>query len=75
MKNVFVKRMWKMEIRKLEIDFDREILKINGKEVKDVPVIVTLPGSENYNFQKLFNSELFPKKCDVLNVHYHDNQS
>ena len=65
----------KIEIRKLEIDVDNKVLKINGKEIKDIPVIVTLPGPESYNFQKLFNSELFPKKCDILNVHYYDNQT
>lgn len=35
-----------MEIRSVEIDFDNNILKINGEEVIDRPVIATLPGTD-----------------------------
>ena len=34
-----------MEIRSLEVDIDKGILKINGQDV-DTPTIATLPGPE-----------------------------
>ena len=43
-------------IRSLEIDFDKEILKINGDEVTDEIIIVALPGpEEGYKYKKAFN--------------------
>lgn len=63
-----------MEIRSLEIDFDRDILKINGKDIKSVAVIVTLPGAEEkFPVRKLFNPELATgnkEECDRLEVFY-----
>lgn len=62
-----------MRIRSLEIDLDKNILKINGKENKEIPVIVTLPRSGSYRFAKLFNQELATGKkeeCDKLEVNY-----
>ncbi len=62
-----------MRIRSLEIDLDKNILKINGREIKDIPVIVTLPRSDGYHFAKLFNQELATGKkeeCDKLEVNY-----
>lgn len=63
-----------MEIRSLEIDFDREILRINGKEVKGYPVIVILPGSEeSFPYGKVFNNELATgrkEELDRLTVTY-----
>ena len=37
-----------MEIRKLEIDFNKGILKINGKDYTDRKVVVSLPGESGY---------------------------
>lgn len=45
-----------MEIRSLEVDIDRGILKINGKEVED-PTIVTLPGPDGWLLSRAFNTE------------------
>lgn len=45
-----------MEIRSLEVDIDREILKINGREVED-PTIVTLPGPDGWPLSRAFNPE------------------
>lgn len=62
-----------MEIRSLEIDFDRDILKINGEQIKEAPVIVSLPGPEGFKYHKLFNSELAtgnPEECNKLDVCY-----
>lgn len=62
-----------MEIRKLEIDFDRDILKINGEPVTGKPVKVNLPGPFGWPFRKLFNAELAtgnPEECDRLEVIY-----
>jgi len=63
-----------LEIRSLEVDFDKEILKLNGKELKGFPVIVTLPGpDENFPYQKIFNSEFATgrkEECDRLMVTY-----
>lgn len=46
-----------MEIRKLEIDLNTGILKINGKELTEKPILVTLPGPEGWPLAKFFNSE------------------
>lgn len=45
-----------MEIRSIRIDFDKDLLEINGKKVEK-PVIVTLPGPYGWPIQKLFNPE------------------
>lgn len=60
-----------MEIRRLEVDFDSGILKINGKDFTHEPIIVTLPGSEGWPLARLFNVELStgdPKECIELSV-------
>lgn len=44
-----------MEIRSIKIDFDKDILEVNGKKVEK-PVTVTLPGPDGWSIQKLFNS-------------------
>lgn len=63
-----------MKIRNLEVDFDRGILRINGKELKESPIIVTLPGPEDsFPYRKLFNPELATgrkEECDRLTVTY-----
>ena len=43
------------EIRLLEVDLDKGILKINGQDA-DTPTIVTLPGPEGWPLQRLFAS-------------------
>lgn len=62
------------EIRSLEVDFDKGILKINGKEFAESPIIVTLPGPEDrFPYQKLFNPELatgHKEECDKITVTY-----
>lgn len=45
-----------MFIRSLEVDIDRNILKINGREVQE-PVVVTFPGPDGWPLQKLFNAD------------------
>lgn len=62
-----------MEIRTLEINFDRNVLKINGNLISDKAIIVTLPGPEGWKLSKLFNPELqtgAQEECDRLDVHY-----
>lgn len=44
------------EIRSLEVDIDEEILRINGKEVKE-KVLVTLPGPDGWPLQRMHNPE------------------
>lgn len=61
-----------MEIHALEIDFDRRILKINGKPALK-PVIVTLPGEEGWPLKMLFSCEgrrVPQEECDKLEVIY-----
>lgn len=48
-----------MEIHSIRIDFDKDILEINGKKVEK-PVIVTLPGPDEWPIQKMFNPEVKP---------------
>lgn len=62
-----------MEIRSIEIDFDRNILKINGEAVTDKPIVVNLPGPEGWPLGKLFNAHLVTgnlEGCDKLKVSY-----
>lgn len=66
----------KMEIRKLEIDFDNNVLKINGNQIKNRPVIASLPGPDGFMIRKLFNSVFATgskNECDKLEVHYSVN--
>lgn len=65
--------MRETEIRGLEVDFDREILRINGTDTTDRPFIVTLPGPEGWPLYKLLNPQLaigHKKECDRLTVIY-----
>lgn len=62
-----------MEIRSIEIDFDKNVLKINGEYFTDRPVIATLPGSDGWDLKKLFNPRLStgsPEECDKLEISY-----
>lgn len=54
------------EIRSLEVDIDKEILRINGKEVKE-KILVTLPGPDGWPLQRIYNPEQLGecKKIDV----------
>lgn len=55
-----------MEIRSIRIDLDKDTLEINGKKVEK-PVIVTLPGPDEWPIQKLFNPESYiPESVKVL---------
>lgn len=61
------------EIRSIEIDFDNNILKVNGNSLTDRPVIVYLPGPDGWSIKKVFNIELAsggPEGCDRLEVTY-----
>ncbi|MDO4326287.1 MAG: hypothetical protein Q4E24_09705 [bacterium] len=53
-----------MEIRKLEIDFDEKILKINGQDFTENPVLVTLPGPERWPLAMVVNSGLLDKNLE-----------
>ncbi|WP_024295024.1 hypothetical protein [Lacrimispora indolis] len=62
-----------MEIHSLEIDIDVGVLKINGRDYKEKPIVVTLPGPEGWPLVRLFNAEKatgIPGACDELTVSY-----
>lgn len=62
-----------MEIKTLEIDFEKESLKINGLDFTKNPVIVTLLGTDGWPLQKLFNKDKASgrrEKCDKLDIAY-----
>ena len=61
-----------MEIRSLEIDIDKNIFKINGKEIKETPIIASLPGPDGWALKKVFNQDKhFSKEgCDKLEISY-----
>jgi hypothetical protein len=65
------------EIRNLEVDLDRGILKINGEKFKERPCVVTLPGpEERFPCLKLFNGELLggrEEECDRVVITYEDH--
>ncbi len=61
------------EIQQLEIDFKKDILKINGKEVKNKSILVSLPGPEGWERKKIFNHNLTtgnPGECEILEITY-----
>ena len=43
-------------IRSLEIDFDRDVLNVNGKEVTE-QTLVYLPGPNGWELSRLFNPD------------------
>ena len=56
------------EIRSLEIDIDKDILRIN-KETVDTPMLVTLPGPGGWPLRKLFNVKAEnPEEHDNLDI-------
>lgn len=62
-----------MEINKFEVDIDAGILKINGKDYKEKPIVVTLPGPEGWPQARLFNAKKvtgIPGGCDEIIVSY-----
>lgn len=60
-----------MKIRSIKIDFDNNILEINGKPYKR-KTIVNLPASNGWKFKKLFNGDEnnLSEKSDCLNVDF-----
>lgn len=60
-----------MEIRSIKIDFDNNILEINGKPYKK-KTIVNLPSSDGWKLKKLFNGDEnnFNEKSDCLEVNF-----
>lgn len=64
-----------MEIRSIRIDFDKDILEINGKKVEK-SVIVTLPGPDGWPIQKIFNPEGYiSERSKQIKVTVSDSES
>ena len=63
-----------MKVDAIEIDLQNNVLKIDGKPVENVPVIVTLPGKEEkFPYRKLFNKHLATgnkEECDRITICY-----
>lgn len=62
-----------MEIRKLEIDYEAGVLKINGKDFTEKPIVVTLPGPAGWPLGRMFNGEKATeglKECSKLIVSF-----
>lgn len=67
-----------MEIRKLEIDFDNSILKINGRNYTEKPVVVTLPGPSGWPYQMVINKGHItgkPGECDNLSITFKESKN
>ena len=59
-----------MEIRSLRIDFDNDVLEVNGKKY-DRPAIIKLPSEGGWKISKLFSigNEPVPREeCDVFDL-------
>jgi len=54
-------------IRSLEIDFDRDVLKVNGKEVTE-QTLVYLPGPNGWELSRLFNLDPSSQTKTVIKV-------
>ncbi len=67
--------MRKIEIRQLEVDFDKQLLRINGNIYSEKAVIVTLPGPEGWPLSMLLNSKkLTPEGGIKLTVTFEEIQ-
>lgn len=65
--------MSEIEIRQLEVDFDKQLLKINGKIFFEKAIIVILPGPEGWPLSMLLNSEkLTPEESLKLTVTFEE---
>lgn len=65
--------MREIEIRKLEIDIEKKILKINGKPFTEKAIIVNLPGTDGWPLSFLVNEQLasgVPEECAKLTVNF-----
>lgn len=66
-----------MEIRKLELDIDKEVLKVNG-EIFKTPVKLISPGPSGWPLEKIYNVEEAKssiekgKKLSELEIHFHE---
>ena len=56
----------KEEINSMEINFEKEVLKINGEEIKNKAIVVGLPGPDGWEKRKVFNPELADREQGVL---------
>lgn len=66
-----------MEIRSLEIDIEKKILKINGKPFTKKAVIVNLPGLDEWSLSFLVNEQFasgIPEECAELTVTFNSKQ-
>lgn len=54
-------------IRSLEIDFDRDVLKVNDKEVTE-QTLVYLPGPNGWELSRLFNLDPSSQTKTVIKV-------
>lgn len=64
-----LKDLINLEIRSLHIDFDKNILEINGKQ-SNKTTIVALPSLDGWSIQKMFGEPLSKEKCNCLKVDY-----
>lgn len=54
-------------IRSLEVDFDRGVLRVNGKEVTE-QTLVYLPGPDGWELSRLFNPDPSSQVKSVIKV-------
>ncbi len=54
-------------IRSLEVDFDRDVLKVNGKVVTE-QTLVYLPGPDGWELSRLFNPDPSSQAKSVIKV-------
>ena len=64
-----------MEIRSIRINFDNDVLEINGEPYKK-KTIVSLPASDGWNFRKVFNGNEnnAEEKSDCLIVSFMEGE-
>lgn len=56
-----------MNIRSIHIDFDKNILEINGNSVKK-KTVAYLPRDDGWEISKLFNPDNSTEECDRIRV-------
>lgn len=62
-----------MDIQSIKIDFKENVLEINGKQITERPVSVTLLGLDGWPLMKLFNARIvngIPEECDKIKIDY-----
>lgn len=61
-----------INIKSIHIDFEKNILEINGKPVTK-KTVAYLPTDDGWEISKLFNPDVLSEKCDRIRVNFYSD--